>query len=113
MTLRSVLLTLSSVSMVIVSAQEPVKNESIKLSLFDAVQTSLKNNLQVGIAKNIRSATKANELVQEGAFDINFIASDNYSKTQSASISNSTIQSSPSTLITTETNSTRILLSLS
>ncbi len=107
MTLRSVLLTLSSVSMVIVSAQEPVKNESIKLSLFDAVQTSLKNNLQVGIAKNIRSATKANELVQEGAFDINFIASDNYSKTQSASISNSTIQSSPSTLITTETNSTR------
>jgi len=107
MTQRSVLLTLCSVSMIIVSAQEPVKNESIKLSLFDAVQTSLKNNLQVGIAKNIRSAAKANELVQEGAFDINFVASDNYSKTQSASISNSTIQSSPSTLITTETNSTR------
>ena len=104
---RLAFLAFSALPMMIVSAQEPVKSEPLKLSLFDAVQTSLKNNLQVGIAKNIRAATKANELIQDGAFDFNFVTSDNYSKIQSASISNSTIQNSPSTLITTETNSTR------
>lgn len=104
---RSAFFAFSALPMMIVSAQEPIKSEPLKLSLFDAVQTSLKNNLQVGIARNIRAATKANELIQDGAFDFNFITSDNYSKIQSASISNSTIQNSPSTLITTETNSTR------
>ncbi len=107
MKLRSTLLVFTPIAMIIVSAQEPIKNEPVKLTLFDAVQTSLKNNLQVGIAKNIRAAVKASELIQEGAFDLNFITSDNYSKIQSASISNSTIQASPTTLITTETNATR------
>lgn len=110
---RMTLLTLSTMTVMLASAQDPIQTEPLKLSLSDAVQTSLKNNLQVGIAKNVRAATKANELIQEGAFDFNFITSDNYSKTQSASISNSTIQNSPSTLITTETNSTRKSRSLS
>lgn len=41
----------------------------VKLSLQDAIKTSLENNLQVQIASETRSNTKAGILVSQGAFD--------------------------------------------
>jgi outer membrane protein TolC len=40
-----------------------------RISLQDAVQAALKNNLQVGIAEQVRDATKAGVLINQGAFD--------------------------------------------
>ena len=40
-----------------------------RITLQDAVQTALKNNLQVGIAEQVREATKASVLINQGAFE--------------------------------------------
>ncbi len=52
------------------------------LSLQEAIEISLKNNLQVGIAESTREFNKANILVEEGAFDWNLGASAKLSKTK-------------------------------
>ncbi len=49
-------------------AQGPVPK---RLSLQEAIQASLENNLQVTLAKEARESTKAGVLVSEGAFDWN------------------------------------------
>ena len=55
------------------------------LSLQEAIETSLKNNLQVGIAESTREATKANVLIEGGAFDWNLSSSLNASKREDLS----------------------------
>ncbi len=55
------------------------------LSLQEAIETSLKNNLQVGIAENSREVTKANVLIEGGAFDWNLSGSVRWSETKDSS----------------------------
>jgi outer membrane protein TolC len=55
------------------------------LSLQEAIEISLKNNLQVGIADSTREFNKANLLIEEGAFDWNLNAGASFGKTKSFS----------------------------
>ncbi len=55
------------------------------LSLQEAIETSLKNNLQVGIADSTREATKATVLIEGGAFDWNLTGSANVQKSEDLS----------------------------
>jgi len=55
-----------------------------KLTLQSAIETSLKNNLQVQIASETRDFTRAGVLIEEGSFDWNLNTSLNISKTQDA-----------------------------
>lgn len=52
---------------------------TVNLTLQDAIQTAIKNNLQVGIAEQSRNLAKGQLLVNEGAFDWNLSASVNTS----------------------------------
>jgi outer membrane protein TolC len=58
------------------------KAEAKKLTLMDAIQTSLKNNLQVQIAVETREFTKAGFTIEQGAFDWNLTAGLSVGKTQ-------------------------------
>ena len=57
-----------------VAAQTPAAGEARRLSLRDAIQTSLQNNLAVDIAQQSREVTRAQILINEGPFDWNFSA---------------------------------------
>ncbi len=57
-----------------------------RISLQSAVQTALKSNLQVGIAEQVRDASKASVLVNQGAFDWSLQSGLSFSHTKSASI---------------------------
>jgi len=61
-------------------AQTPAPAESKRLTLQDAITTSLQNNLQVQIAKETRISTVSGVLSAEGAFDWNLSSSLNWSK---------------------------------
>lgn len=87
-----------------IHAQETPVSPGVRLSLQDAITLSLKNNLQVSIARNVRQASKASELIADGAFDLNLSASNNYVRSRSSSTNNSSSPVLPSTTITTETN---------
>jgi len=50
-------------------AQDAPKTDASHLTLQDAIETSLKNNLQVQISAQTRETAKANLLYNEGAFD--------------------------------------------
>ena len=56
------------------TAQAPPA-EATRLSLQEAIRTSLQNNLQVEIAQQARQQTKAGILTSEGVFDWNLSAS--------------------------------------
>lgn len=56
-----------------------------KLTLQTAIETSLKNNLQVQIAVETRDFTRAGLTIEQGAFDWNLTSSLSISKTQDAS----------------------------
>lgn len=56
-----------------------------KLTLQGAIETSLKNNLQVQIASETRDFTRAGLLLEQGAFDWNLTGNLNLSKTRDAS----------------------------
>jgi outer membrane protein TolC len=76
-------------------AQEAPKVQSpagapTKLTLQGAIETSLKNNLQVQIASETRDFTRAGVLIEQGTFDWNLSSSINLSKTQDASRSQTT-----------------------
>ncbi|NTW86178.1 MAG: TolC family protein [Holophagaceae bacterium] len=64
--------------------QQAPKPATTKLTLQSAIETSLKNNLQVQIASESRDFTRAGLTVEEGAFDWNLTAGLNLSKTQDA-----------------------------
>lgn len=64
---------------------EAPKIEATKLTLQGAIETSLKNNLQVQIAVETRDFTRAGLLLEQGAFDWNLTSSLNLSKTRDAS----------------------------
>lgn len=71
-------------------AQEAPKVQSpagapTKLSLQGAIETSLKNNLQVQIATETRDFTRAGVLIEQGAFDWNLTSGLSLSKLQDAS----------------------------
>ena len=55
-------------------AQSPTPAELKRLTLNEALQVALENNLQVGIAKAARENTQANVTVNEGTFDWNLAA---------------------------------------
>jgi len=63
---------------------EAAKPAATKLTLQSAIETSLKNNLQVQIAIESRDFTRAGLTVEEGAFDWNLTAGLNLSKAQDA-----------------------------
>jgi outer membrane protein TolC len=50
-------------------AQSPAPAGPVRLSLQEAIKTSLENNLQVQVAVETRNYTKASVLVSQGAFD--------------------------------------------
>ena len=64
---------------------EAAKPAATKLTLQSAIETSLKNNLQVQIASESRDFTRAGLTVEEGSFDWNLTAGLNLSKSQDAS----------------------------
>ncbi len=71
-------------------AQEAPKAEAppaavTKLTLQGAIETSLKNNLQVQIAVETRDFTRAGVLIEQGFFDWNLTSSLSLGKTQDAS----------------------------
>ncbi|MBL0312999.1 MAG: TolC family protein [Holophagaceae bacterium] len=73
-----------------------------RITLQDAVQAALKNNLQVGIAEQVRDATKAGVLINQGAFDWSLSSGLNFGRTKSARISSQPSQINPGTLVTTD-----------
>ena len=64
----------------LVAQDAPKVAAATKLTLQDAIETSLKNNLQVQIAKEARTSTQAGVWIEEGAFDWNLSAGLNVSK---------------------------------
>lgn len=69
---------------------QPPAGAPTKLTLQGAIETSLKNNLQVQIATETRDFTRAGVLVEQGAFDWNLTSGFSLSKTQDASRSQTT-----------------------
>jgi len=69
---------------------EAPKTTAAKLTLQGAIETSLKNNLQVQIAVETRDFTRAGLMIEQGAFDWNLNSSFSLSKTQDASRSQTT-----------------------
>jgi outer membrane protein TolC len=67
------------------AAQAPATGEVKRLSLRDAIQTSLQYNLQVDIAQQTREVARANVTIGEGPFDWNLNASASASRLDSAS----------------------------
>ena len=57
-----------------------------RITLQEAVQTALKNNLQVGIAEQVRDATKSGVLINQGVFDWSLQSGLGFSNTKSASV---------------------------
>jgi len=64
------------------AAQQPT---ALKLTLQGAIETSLKNNLQVQIAVETRDFTRAGLMIEQGAFDWNLTSSLSIGKAQDAS----------------------------
>lgn len=65
-------------------AQSPAPAGALRLSLQDAIKTSLENNLQVRVAVETRDYTKASVLVSQGAFDWTLNGSASYGHSKSA-----------------------------
>lgn len=78
-----------------------------RITLQDAVQTALKNNLQVGIAEQVRDATKAGVLINQGAFDWSLQSGLSFGHTKSASIRTQNLGGSVSTTDSEFTTTTR------
>ncbi len=66
-------------------AGSPAPEGPKRISLQEAIQTSLENNLQVQVAKETREATRANVLVNAGSFDWNLTSSLSFSRTEDMS----------------------------
>jgi outer membrane protein TolC len=64
-------------------AQTPSPAVASRLSLKEAIQIALKNNLQVSIAEQARESTRAGVTISEGAFDWNLAANAQMSHTKS------------------------------
>jgi outer membrane protein TolC len=65
--------------------QEAPKTEATRLTLQNAIETALKNNLQVQISAETRDISKAGLLIEQGTFDWNLTSSFSLSKNQDAS----------------------------
>ncbi len=95
------------ISFALVAQDKPADAPSVqRITLQDAVQTALKNNLQVGIAEQVRVATQAGVLINEGAFDWSLQSGLSFGHTKSASIRSGPSQSSPGSLVTTDSEFT-------
>jgi outer membrane protein TolC len=81
---------------------KPAADQAKPMSLREALQIALQNNLQVEIAQQARVQTQAGVQTNLGTFDWNFNASAQTSRTKSAS--NSTSNAQPQTTNTTNTN---------
>ncbi|MDE3244796.1 MAG: TolC family protein [Acidobacteriota bacterium] len=80
-----------------------------RITLQDAIQAALKNNLQVGIADQVREATKAGVLINQGAFDWSLQSGLSFGHTKSASIRSQNIGGSNITTDSEFTTTTRNL----
>ena len=78
-----------------------------RITLQEAVQTALKNNLQVGIAEQVREATKAGVLINQGAFDWSLQSGISFGRTKGASIRTQNLGGSISTTDSDFTTTTR------
>ena len=67
------------------AAQTPDAGQATRLSLRDALQTSLKNNLQVDIAQQAREVTRAGIQINQGPFDWNLNANASLARLDTAS----------------------------
>jgi HAE1 family hydrophobic/amphiphilic exporter-1 len=67
------------------AAQTPAAGEAKRLSLREAIQTSLQNNLQVDIAQQTREVTRAGVLINQGPFDWNLSATAQVQRLDTAS----------------------------
>jgi outer membrane protein TolC len=65
---------------------DPPKAAVTKLTLQSAIETSLKNNLQVQIAVETRDFTRAGVLIEQGVFDWNLTSGLTIQKTQDARV---------------------------
>ena len=83
--------------------QSPAPEAPKAMSLQEAIETALKNNLQVGIAETTRDSAKANVLIEGGAFDWNLTGAVNWSRIQDASTNQQLLGGS---LVTTGSEST-------
>ncbi len=76
-------------------AQTPAPAGPLRLTLQDAISTSLKNNLQVQIAREVRSITQSGVLNAEGSFDWNLASSLSWSKAESTTFRSAIAGSAP------------------
>jgi len=71
-------------------AQTPAPTELKRLTLQEAIVTSLQNNLQVQLAKETRISTQAGVLTSEGAFDYNLSSNLSWSRTENSTFRSAT-----------------------
>ncbi len=91
-------------------AQDPASTTPAiqRISLQEAIQTALKNNLQVGIAEQTRVATNANVLINQGAFDWSLNSGLTYNHSKNSATRSFPSQSTPLATVTTDSQSTNI-----
>ncbi len=65
-------------------AQSPAPAGPVKLSLQEAIRTSLENNLQVKVAVETRDYTKAGVIISQGAFDFTLNGNASYGHNKSS-----------------------------
>ena len=68
----------------VLASQPPATGTVQQLSLQEAIRITLENNLQVGIARESRTATAAAIPIAQGAFDWNLVGNLNYGRQESA-----------------------------
>ena len=77
-------------------AQTAAPAGPLRLTLQDAISTSLKNNLQVQIAREVRSITQSGVLNAEGSFDWNLSSSLSWAKTETSTFRSAFAGAAPS-----------------
>lgn len=82
------------------AAQTAAPSGPVKLTLKDAIATSLANNLQVQIAKETRVITQSGVFNAEGAFDWNLASNLSWGKAESTAFRSATAGATPTRTIT-------------
>ena len=77
-------------------AQSPAPTAPLRLTLQDAISTSLRNNLQVQIAREVRTITQSGVLNAEGAFDWNLASSLSWARSETTSFRSAFAGAAPS-----------------
>lgn len=94
-------------------AQSPTPTGPVRLSLQEAIRTSLENNLQVQVAVETRESAQGALLAERGAFDWTVGSSLSFGRTKSAYIRSSTSPYTPGATLTTDNETTSTSRNLS